>query len=115
MTEATLSKSQVIREMLDGGSTVAEIAKELNTHYSFVHGVAKRHLGDDIPTKPKGVSKSALIRDMFDQGMKPAEIKKELNLDYAFVYNVLREYKRKLERNKPVQEVTTTEEVTTNE
>lgn len=37
------SKSDEIRKLSDEGLTVGQIAKQLNSNYSFVHSVVKKH------------------------------------------------------------------------
>lgn len=37
------TKSDTIRRMYDEGMTVGQIAKQLNSNYSFVHSVVKRY------------------------------------------------------------------------
>ncbi len=37
------SKSDTIRAMVDEGMTTGQIAKELNSNYSFVHSVVKKY------------------------------------------------------------------------
>jgi DNA invertase Pin-like site-specific DNA recombinase len=89
------SKSSQIRRLLDEGKSVAEIAKELNSNYSFVYGVAKRHLNGETATTPKKDSISQKIRDMFDNGMKRGEIARELNVDYSFVFSVVKAHQKR--------------------
>ena len=36
-------KSTIIRKMYDDGSTIGDIAKELNTNYSYVWSVVEKH------------------------------------------------------------------------
>lgn len=97
---AAPKKSDLIRSMYQEGKTVAEIAKELDSHYSFVYGVVKNMLGGAKPTADKGPSKSDQIRAMVDQGKTPGEIAKELNSNYSFVHTVVKKYKAELEANK---------------
>lgn len=88
------TKSDRIRQMYDEGKTVAEIARELNTHYSFVHTVVAKYRENGAPTKhSERPSKSKSIRSLYDQGRTLKEIKELLNLDYAFVYGVLKRHK----------------------
>ena len=39
----TTSKSDIIRELYDSGLTVGEISKQLNSNYSYVFSVVKKH------------------------------------------------------------------------
>ena len=96
------SKSSIIRQLTDEGKTVAEIAKELNSNYSFVYGVVQRHRGatNEKTTTVRANSISGQIRKLFDSGKTVAEIKKELGLDYSFVYSVVKAHKKRLEAGK---------------
>ena len=98
------TKSELIRQMLAEGKSVAEVAKATNSHYSFVWGVAQRFFKGDIPTsnKSKGDSVSQKIRDMYDEGKSKSDIKKALLVDYSFVYSVIKAYELKLNKNKPI-------------
>lgn len=87
------TKSDLIRSMYQEGMSVSKIAKETNSHYSFVYGVIKNMLGGEKPTSEKGPSKSDLIREYADQGMTPGEIAKELNANYSFVHTVVKKHR----------------------
>jgi transposase len=92
--------------MYDQGSTVSEISKELNSHYSYVYGVIERYTsktGTEI-RKTERTSKSDTIREMFDSGMKVGEIAKNLNSNYSFVFSVVKKYKES-KQNKKIQNV----------
>lgn len=93
------SKSSIIRQLTDEGFTVAQIAKELNSNYSFVYGVVQRHRGatNGETAAVRVDSISGQIRKLFDSGKTVAEIKKELGLDYSFVYSVVKAHKKRLE------------------
>jgi predicted DNA-binding ArsR family transcriptional regulator len=91
------SKSSTIRAMLDQGRTVSEIAKTMNSNYSFVYGVAQRHL-NRVPKAPKD-SISEKIREMYLQGQSIAQIRKELNIDYSFAYSVIKRLKQQEAQN----------------
>lgn len=92
------SKSATIRQMTDQGMSVSQIARELNSNYSFVYGVVQRHKaatnGGVTATKKNSVS--GQIRTLFDAGKSIADIKKELNLDYSFVYSVVKAHKKRI-------------------
>lgn len=96
------SKSSIIRQLTDEGKTVAQIAKELNSNYSFVYGVVQRHRGatNEKTTTVREKSISGQIRALYDTGKTTAEIKKELGLDYSFVYSVIKAHKKRLEAGK---------------
>lgn len=90
---AAPKKSDLIRSMYQEGMSVAQIAKALDSHYSFVYGVVKNMLGGEKPTAEKGPSKSDTIREMAAAGKTPGEIAKELNANYSFVHTVVKKWK----------------------
>ena len=98
------TKSDAIRKLLQEGKTVAQAAKETNSHYSFVWGIAQRLFKGNVPqaNKTKTDSLSQKIRDMYDAGKSKSEIKKALLVDYSFVYSVVKAYELKLNKNKPI-------------
>lgn len=87
------TKSDLIRSMYEEGMAVADIARQTDSHYSFVYGVVKRHLGGESPTRDKGPTKSDQIRELAATGMTPGEIAKELNSNYSFVHTVVKKWK----------------------
>lgn len=93
-----LSKSDEMRKLYDEGKTIAEIARIMNTYYSFVHRVIQRH---KEPPRPQVLSKSEQIRKLFDEGKKVDEIAKELKLDRSFVYGVVKRHKQALRMQVP--------------
>jgi transposase len=88
-----MTKSDQIRQLTDQGQTVAQIAKKLNSNYSFVYGVVSRYKQFGPPKDRKANSKSERVRQMYHDGKKIPEIRKELGLDYAFVYGVIQRMK----------------------
>lgn len=96
------TKSDAIRKLLQEGKTVAQAAKETNSHYSFVWGIAQRLFKGEVPStnRSKVDSQSQKIRDLYDQGKSKSDIKKELQLDYSFVYGVIKAYEIKLGKSK---------------
>jgi hypothetical protein len=86
------TKSDLIRVMFTNGSTVAEIAKATNSHYSFVYGVC-RALKGSSPSESKGTSRSDEIRALADAGATPGEIAKALNANYSFVHSVVKKHR----------------------
>jgi transposase len=86
-------KSTLIRQLYQEGKKPSEIARQLKTHYSYVHGVIKRfkEQGEPIAASERP-SKSRKIRELRDAGKSVAEIRTELQLDYAFVYGVVKRY-----------------------
>ena len=87
------SKSEMFRLMYDYGMEVCEIAKECNSHYSFVYGVISA--SREIRTVQK-TSKSDDIRRLAAEGKTPGEISKLLNSNYSFVFSVVKKYKATL-------------------
>ena len=88
------SKSELFRQVYDRGMEVADIARETESHYSFVYGVisSSREMRETAKT-----SKSDTIRELAAKGMTPGEIAKQLNSNYSFVHSVVSKYKKSLE------------------
>jgi DNA invertase Pin-like site-specific DNA recombinase len=87
------SKREQIEILLKQGMTKAQVAKEVKTHYSYVHSVEKMMGTSKEPTTPyQPNSTSQKIRDMWDQGASRAQISRALKIDYSFVFNVLKAY-----------------------
>lgn len=85
------SKSQVFRVLYENGLGIADIARLMESHYSFVYGVISiSPLEKRVNTQ---VSKAQMIRDEFERGKTPKEISIEMNTNYSYVYNVIRKYK----------------------
>lgn len=101
-TVTVKSKSELFRLLYDAGMEICEIAKECESHYSFVYGVISA--SREVRTV-KTESKSDLIRKLFDEGKTPGEIAKELSSNYSFVFSVVKKYKTSEEYMKKQQEV----------
>lgn len=84
------SKSKMFVELHLRGYTVGEIAKETQSHYSFVYGVIDKHVG--VTRQPKN-SKADIIRTLAIRGMTPGQIAKELNSNYSYVHSVVKKFK----------------------
>lgn len=50
------TKSEGMRQLLDGGMSIADVAKEFGVQYGFVYGVARRAAGN---TAPAGATRRA--------------------------------------------------------
>lgn len=85
------SKSELFKTLYDLGMEICDIARECESHYSFVYGVISN--SRENVRKVKTESKSDIIRKMFDEGKTPGEISKELNSNYSFVFSVVKKYK----------------------
>jgi hypothetical protein len=91
-----MSKSEKIREMYNNGMNVNEIAKQLNSNYSFVYTVCKKLVekkGEEIRHTVQN-SKSEVIRKMYDEGKTVGEISKELNTNYSYVWTVVEKHRK---------------------
>jgi transposase len=98
----SMSKSEQIRNMYLEGRNINEIAKELNSNYSFVYTVVKK-LCDKNGLELRHTvtdSKSDKIRSMWDNGMTVGQISKELNTNYSYVWTVVEKYRKEQEQNK---------------
>lgn len=92
-----VSKSQVMREMYDGGMNVSQIAKELNVRYQFVYQVIHKHTNGEVrSSRANKETKSQLFRDLFDDGLTVGQIAKQTNSNYTFVFQVIKRYKDSL-------------------
>ena len=94
----SISKSALIRELYDDGLTISEIAKQLGAHYSFVHGVVRRHEEKQQAEQPKTENKAEKIRQLHDQGKATKDIVALLQVTHSHVNNIIRRYKDE-ERN----------------
>ena len=88
-TETVVSKSELFRKMYDAGLEICEIAKETDSHYSFVYGVISNSR-EIRQVKKESISDE--IRRLADEGKKPGEIAKELNRNYSFVFGVVKKH-----------------------
>lgn len=88
----TPTKSDLIRALFTNGMSVAEIAKQTDSHYSFVYSVC-RALKGSSPSEDKGPSRSDEIRALADAGHSPGEIAKALNANYSFVHSVVKKHR----------------------
>lgn len=89
------SKSKMFLALYDRGWKIGQIAKETQSHYSFVYGVIDGKRG---VVRQETLSKSDVIRQLVDLGMTPGQIAKELNSNYSYVHAVVKKYKREKER-----------------
>ena len=87
------SKSDRMRQLFDQGASVAQIARELDSNYSFVYGVIKRYKEEGAPKRLVGESKSAEARKLYDDGLSVSQIAKQLDINYAFAYGVIKRYR----------------------
>lgn len=55
MTKRAEPKSDKIRELLTEGKSVAEVARETKSHYSFVYSVKQRMASTKPLSKPRGI------------------------------------------------------------
>lgn len=90
------TKSDQIRELHDKGHTIAEIARELNTYYSFVYRVVKRYTDPQVDNRPK--SKSQRIRELYNEGKSVDEIlailtEEGVMVDRSHVYGVVKKHR----------------------
>ena len=114
------SKSQMFREMYDEGYTIAQIAKETNNYYSFVHRVIRRYEfeqqsqqgeqpNNQTNNQTDNQTDKTEIKELHDQGYSVDQILKELNLDEeqrSYVYSITRKLKKQEQKQKQKQEVT---------
>lgn len=92
-----ISKSSKMRQMYDKGHTVAQIAKALQSNYSFVYAVIRNYKDNGAPERTKSATKSDIMRQLHGEGHTVSQIAKKLNANYAFVYGVIKRYKEEME------------------
>lgn len=85
------SKSALFKLAAEAGMTTAEIAKESNSHYSFVYGVLKKINLNTASAHKAGYSDQ--IRQMYKEGATVGQIAKELGRNYSFVFGVVKRYR----------------------
>ena len=94
------TKSARMRLLYENGMSIADIARELKTYYSFVHRVIQRHkknhpeLNTREAKQPRHPSKSSRIRRLYDDGKTIDQIAGTLGLDREEVYSIVRKYKQ---------------------
>jgi IS30 family transposase len=91
-----MSKSDQIRELFDRGHSVSEIARKLNTYYSFVYRVVERHIKQKPPTRRKNGLSDAIV-GLLKQNMNVNDIMQTLSLPESrrgYVYQQARKYKK---------------------
>lgn len=112
------TKSEMFREMFDQGYSIAEIAKETNNYYSFVHRVIRAyekelgisHAEPAEPAEPTELNGSRPskkdIRKLHKQNKNVDDIMEELNLpeeERSYVYSTIKKFKKTKEANANVQ------------
>lgn len=98
-----VTKSQQIRQLLDSGLSVSEVAKQLGVRYNFVYNVAQRYFKAQGKTLPRRTSKAKQIMDLVAKGYTIDQIKQELGLEYSQVYQVIRRYRKKEKEGGAIQ------------
>jgi len=95
------NKSQKFRNLYDEGLSIAQIAKQENEYYSFVHRVIRRHQKaqqKQEPTASNGKAKKKQIEELIIQDYSVDDILKALELpeeDRSLVYTIAKKYKAK--------------------
>lgn len=88
------TKSAMFRALYEHGMDIADIARQTNSHYSFVYGVVSSSCE---MRKSNKVTKSDKIRELAAAGKTPGQIAKELNSNYSFVHTVVKKWKESQE------------------
>ena len=98
---STVSKSQKMKEMFDGGLEVKEIANLLKVRYNFVYNVISNYtnINDIKVEKNNKVTLKDQIIELHKQDKKNVEIAKELKVNYNYVYKIVKEAQQELESN----------------
>ena len=87
------SKSQQMRDLHEQGMSIADIARELQTYYSFVHRVIKRYEAEKANPKTKKLPVAQQIRQLCDEGKTVDQIHEILNVDKARIYSTMKKHK----------------------
>lgn len=98
MSSKPATKSDRIRALHKKGLSVAEIAREMNTYYSFVHRVVNRMQEQEQDTDAtkqtkKQTKKQQIIELHFEQGKTVDEISALIDADTGYVYSTIKKYK----------------------
>lgn len=93
------SKSEQIRALSDEGIPIAVIAKRMNTYYSFVHRVVKRHEQQQLNDSPSLIHIHS-VEELFRQGCSVDEVLKKLNLPENHRTRIYKQYKQFKHNNK---------------
>ena len=98
------SKSDQIRHLHDQGMSVAEIAKELNTYYSFVYRVLARYI-KRCPTQRNGKNITTEVRNLWKKGKSVDEIMKTLEAPESrrsYIYSMVQRFKKEGNNGKDI-------------
>jgi len=98
MSSKPATKSDRIRALHKKGLSVAEIAREMNTYYSFVHRVVNRMQEQEQDTDAtkqtkKQTKKQQIIELYFEQGKTVDEISALIDADTGYVYSTIKKHK----------------------
>jgi len=106
MSSKPATKSDRIRALHKKGLSVAEIAREMNTYYSFVHRVVNRMQEQEQEQKQntdatkqtkkqtkKRTKKQQIIELHFEQGKTVDEISALIDADTGYVYSTIKKHK----------------------
>lgn len=96
------NKSQKFRNLYDEGLSIAQIAKQENEYYSFVHRVIRKYQAqlEEVPQNPastNGKAKKKQIEELIVQDYSVDDILKTLELpeeDRSLVYTTAKKYKK---------------------
>ena len=91
-----ISKSQKFRKLYELGMEVKDIAKTMNSHYSFVYGVIERGFGEVKSERKSKKSKSERMKEMYDEGKTIGQISRELETNYSYTWRVINKYRNEM-------------------
>lgn len=98
--DETLSKSERIRQLFNGGYEVNEIKDLVGVRYNFVYNVVKNHVlmnGLEIE-KSERVSRKGDIIELLKSGMTITEVATELKSNYNYIWKINKENKDEIEK-----------------
>lgn len=97
----SLSKSERMKQLFEGGLEIKEISQLMNVRYNFVYNVISNYVnmnGITVINEQKESKKEKII-ELFKQGKSLKEISITLKTNYNYVFNVTKELKDTNKKN----------------
>lgn len=87
------TKSDMMRKMWSEGTSISDIAKQTDSHYSFVYETIKkfaRKQNKEFTTnQPQRERRADKFREDYENGLSIGEIAKKHNANYSYVWTVI--------------------------
>lgn len=97
----TISKSEKMKNLFDGGYDVKTISTLMNVRYNFVYNVISNYVnmnGIDLETVSKDNKKQKII-ELYLDNKSNKDIAITLKTNYNYVFNVIKNYKLSLDND----------------